>query len=1315
MKATRLVLATLLWLPAALPAQELHLSYEVRLATGTNPNAVVVQDLDSDGRKDLVVCYRGDSYVGGDPGGVSVFMGNGDRTFRTLATYATPYNPSALAVADLDSDGAADLVVTSRQAETGFGGKVTVFSGNGDGSFAAAGAASYAVGELPASVAAADLDGDGHADIVVANNVSNDLSVLLGAGDGTFAAAASYPAGEALQGVAVADMDGDGNQDVVVASPTHSGADSAILVLPGFGDGTLGVPAEYPAGSFPHGVAVADFDGDGAPDVAAANNAGNDVSVFLGAGAGALGAPVSYAAGEDPSVVVSADLNGDGFPDLVVGNSGYQYNYVSVLLGRGDGTFAPTAYLPVGDNGPLAVDDLDGDGIADLAALGAGEVVILSGSGEGRFGHSFYLPVGEMPDSVAGGDLDGDGNADLVAAGKWIDVALGNGDGTFAVISSEGTGESQPSAVALVDLNGDAKLDLVLAKARFDLAEVRLGGGDGTFTTPGFRITSSLFPLAVDLAVADLDGDGSPDLAAANSAGGGLSVALSNGDGTFGSPATYAGPGEPTALAVEDFDGDLLPDAVLASRIVENNVVTGGALSFLKGQSGGTFAAAVEIATPRNVSSIVASDFDGDGESDLAWVNSTEGSISVAAGKGDGTFAAAVSYPAGDGPQEMAAGDLDRDGNADLAVISAFSKDVHVLLGAGDGTFRQAARFTSGERPQGLALADADGNGTPDLLVATAPGARPPGKALNDSVTVFLGNLAPQVASFAAAPVAGGPRRYSFSVSASDIDGTVEAARWDFDGDGLVDRTTSALSSVYEYTAPGQYQAAVQVVDDFGTSTTATVAVSTNAAPVAAADAYLTDEDVPLTVAAAGGVLANDTDADGDALTAWPVSGVLHGTLTLAADGSFGYIPDADFNGTDGFTYTAHDGTEASAPALVTLSVSAVNDVPVVAPPVLAPGTVDENGWTTLTGSFTDPDAGDGHSVVIDWGDGSADTAIAVASGSFTVGPVWHQYLDDDPSGTGADLYTVQMRVEDGQPLGTAFNSSTIVVRNVAPVLTALSTSAPVTHPAVSVTAGFADPGTLDSHLCTVDWGDGSSAVLAADGLSCSAAHDYGSPGLYTVTVTVQDDDGGTGAGTIEALVIDNTPPLLLPPPDVTAEATGPRTVVPIGTATASDDFDPAPVIADDAPPDFPLGATTVTWTATDASGNSSTATSTVTVVDTTKPELSVVMDPALLWPPDHKMVRVVPRIEVSDIADPDPQVSLSGITVTGGGDLQSFQAGRKGADLRVDADGSIYLRAERAGKGEGRTYTLTFEASDASGNHRTAQAVVAVPHDMSR
>jgi peptidoglycan-associated lipoprotein len=209
--------------------------------------------------------------------------------------------------------------------------EVSILLGNGDGTFGAA--TNYAAGTGPTSIADGDFNGDGKPDLAVANGAGNNVSIFLNTGIGTFGAATNYAAGSNPTSVAIGDLDGDGKPDLAVAN----GADNNVSIFLNTGTGTFGAAMNYSAGSNPTSVAVGDFSGDGVPDLAVANGAGNNVSILPGKGTGTFGTATNYSAGSNPSSIASGDFNPDGKLDLAVVNN--SSNEVSILLGTGTGTF----------------------------------------------------------------------------------------------------------------------------------------------------------------------------------------------------------------------------------------------------------------------------------------------------------------------------------------------------------------------------------------------------------------------------------------------------------------------------------------------------------------------------------------------------------------------------------------------------------------------------------------------------------------------------------------------------------------------------------------------------------------------------------------------------------------------------------------------------------------------------------------------------------------------------------------------------------------------------------------------------------------
>ncbi len=344
-------------------------------------------------------------------------------------------------------------------------------------------AGNYPIGSGAQSMAVGDFNLDGNPDLVTANYYDNNVSVLLGAGNGNFGAAVNWAVGLGSISVAVGDFNRDGKPDLAVA---NFGSDNVSISL-GIGDGTFAAPVGYTAGSFPRAVAVGDFNRDGKPDLAVANYFSDDVSVLLGVGDGTLGPPVNRAVENEPYSVAVGDFNRDGKPDLAVANN--SSHNVSVLLGVGDGTLGAAHNYPVG-NAPasVAVGDFNLDGKPDLAVANYGPdiVSVLLGIGDGTFVAAVNYTAGTEPASVAVGDFNCDGKPDLAVANGLsndVSVLLGDGNGVFAAPVNYAVGTA-PSSVAVGDFNLDCSPDLATANSASNDVSILLN------TPPEFTVSS---------------------------------------------------------------------------------------------------------------------------------------------------------------------------------------------------------------------------------------------------------------------------------------------------------------------------------------------------------------------------------------------------------------------------------------------------------------------------------------------------------------------------------------------------------------------------------------------------------------------------------------------------------------------------------------------------------------------------------------------------------------------------------------------------------------------------------------------------------
>ena len=533
----------------------------------------------------------------------------------------------------------------------------------------------------PNVVVSADVDGDGHPDLVEIGTDST-VAVLLNKGDGTFRSPDRYySVGQQPSALAAADLNRDGKLDIVVLNTT----DRTISVLMGKGDGTfaaptatetadgVGIPAPtYVTGNGSTSLAIADVNGDGIPDVLVSNFVDDSVSVLLGNGDGSFKPAVAVPVGSGPVFVAAADMNGDGRPDLLVNNN--LDNTVGVLLNQGHGTF----------------------GAMSTTKLGRKRLIL-------------------YPQMLVVGDFNHDGKLGVITSttsenGDYVLYLPGNGDGTFRTAKTLVTG-LQTSYLAVADMNGDGFPDLVAGSVANNSLRVVFGNHLGGFTTgvdyPANGIAGG--SQVQRLAVADFSGTGKPDIAVVNTEGGFMQLLYNDGTGHFHLKNSYTTGHTPSDVETADLNGDGHLD------LVETDSAD-GLLGVRLGNGDGTFQALQTYKVGANPQRVLLVDVNGDGKPDAVTVNGGDDSVSVLLGNGDGTFQAARDYPAGPNLVDIAAGDMNHDGKLDLVVANAVVNTVGILRGNGDGSFRAPVTYFASAQVNGLAVGDLEHSGFPDVV-----------------------------------------------------------------------------------------------------------------------------------------------------------------------------------------------------------------------------------------------------------------------------------------------------------------------------------------------------------------------------------------------------------------------------------------------------------------------------------------------------------------------------------------------------------------------------------------------------------------------
>ncbi len=345
-----------------------------------------------------------------------------------------------------------------------------------------------------------------------------------------------------------------------------------------------------------------------------------------------------------------------------------------------DGTFSVgSSYASGGNNSyHLVSGRLDGDAFDDLvvANYGSSAISVLLGRGDGSFAAPVTYPSAANPHSVVLGDLNGDGNLDVFYSNYGAasaGVRLGNGDGTLGAAVNYAVG-SNPHRVVLADFNADGQLDAAVANYGSNTVSVFPGNGDGTL---GARVNVAVPGGPLGIAAGDVNADGSVDLVTANYNTHNLSVMLGNGAGAFGAPTVTSGVSgsNPYALVLSDFNGDGALDAATSHLSTAN-------VGWFRGNGDGTFAAGVAVSTGFGGNyHLTVGDLNADSRPDLVVANYNNSRVIVLGGNGDGTFQTPLVYSIGANPIAAALGDYNKDGRVDIATVNHSNATVTVLLG----------------------------------------------------------------------------------------------------------------------------------------------------------------------------------------------------------------------------------------------------------------------------------------------------------------------------------------------------------------------------------------------------------------------------------------------------------------------------------------------------------------------------------------------------------------------------------------------------------------------------------------------------------
>lgn len=681
---------------------------------------VCVGDINNDNQMDIVSAFSNTDSVG-------VLLGRTDGTFGTVTTYSTGENssPQWIALGDINNDKRIDIVCANEGSDT-----IGILFGNGDGTFGTV--ITYFVGlrSVPNSVALGDINNDDYIDmVVVAEGQRARVILFLGQSDGTFTMDEFFlDSGDTdkYYSTTLADFDGDNNVDIVLANSMGNN----ISVLLGCGDGTFKTQTTYStgSGSRPNHLIVDDFNNDNIYDIAVANFGTDEIVIFYGYGNGSFKLARTYSTGfgSGPKRIVAADFNNDkrleivvallGTGDIAVLTEYYAADFVNQIKISTGAAVQPYA---------VAVEDLNNDNRSDIVVANSGtdNLVILFGIGKDMFGMEMTYPIGtsSQPQHVITRDINQDNQLDIISVNSKmnsISVIMNNGNGSFAKQRKYSTGNgSYPTAIASGDFNNDNRLDFVIANKGTDNIGIFLGFDYTSFhNETSYSSAETLGPIGI--VSIDFNNDSLLDIAAVFFKSESLGILLGHGNGSFATMKTYStGNGSfPYSIDVGDFNNDDQLD------IVVTNLGT-RCVGILLGYGNGNFSEIMTYSTVKNNPVAAASgDFNNDSRLDIAVANYEDNSIGILLGYGNGSFATVKIYSTeiGSTPSSIAVGDFNDDGILDIVVSNYGTDNIGILLGYGDGIFVNQVSHSTGYCAFAFCIRVADFNGDGQLDVVTS-------------------------------------------------------------------------------------------------------------------------------------------------------------------------------------------------------------------------------------------------------------------------------------------------------------------------------------------------------------------------------------------------------------------------------------------------------------------------------------------------------------------------------------------------------------------------------------------------------------------
>jgi gliding motility-associated-like protein len=770
------------------------------LTTSSTPNAVTIADVDGDGKPDIISSGSGN-------GNISILRNTittpGTSSFALAANYSAGTNAYFTAVGDLDGDGKPDLISTNNIVNPNV---LTIFQNKSTPgvpltttSFASAGTIteSGVTTTVNNTIALADMDGDGKLDVIVTNYALASVSVFrnssTAAGSFTFDAKIDFTTGTNPFNIAIADLDGDGKPDIVVNDYTGT---ALSILRNNFTSGSISstslfsrsdLTTAFPTPTVP---TIADFDGDGKPDILTGANSGTNFYIYkndpaqlptilsFSPLAGPIGSTVTITGTNFASTAANNVVTFGTIKATVTSASATQLN-ITVPAGI---TYQPITVL----NNSVATKQLTVTSSSYFSTTFTSKNAIT----DQDINLKYDIPTGttSSPGQIVTGDINGDGLPDMLVAlkgTKIISVYLHKTSFTGYLDAYPTTPDYtipvplNISYMAVGDLDADGKADIAVGVGNTSLSVyLTTATGAGTSAWASISLASVNVPIVV--AIADIDGDGKPDILASMGSGSTVSIFRNTSSGGVTSfsaniPVAVGITGIVGGMAVGDIDGDGKPDIVFSNRsavagasavLILRNISQPGFISPTAGVSFvvPSVAANTILLTNNAIATtpqfLTLADIDGDGKLDIATDNISTGVNTVTLFRNNSiannfSFDPHVDLTTGALPYMPAFADIDGDGKPDMVVANNGAGTVSVFHNTSTGgatlsssSFAPKIDYTVGASnsvPTLISVTDIDGDGKPDILVPDFV----TGVSANVTILHNAPSYAPVITSFA--------------------------------------------------------------------------------------------------------------------------------------------------------------------------------------------------------------------------------------------------------------------------------------------------------------------------------------------------------------------------------------------------------------------------------------------------------------------------------------------------------------------------------------------------------------------------------------